>query len=185
MSNVSVYDELDQAINQMLAAPEATLPNRTENVGELVELASDLRYLPRANFKTRLRLELEWEAAGRAVSATADAELQRTPNHAAQREVGGSPVLPSLFGKTWAGYPVRRINFALSVALHGVMVLLIGTGFLMVKSAVPRIDDHRVVTVRLEPYVASVGSRESHGGGSGGAAERIRASAWRRASSSA
>jgi periplasmic protein TonB len=169
MSNVSVYDELDQAIDQMLAAPAGTLPGRTENVGELVELASELRYLPRANFKTRLKLELEWEAAGRAVSATAGADQR-------QQALDTRHVMPSLLGKSWAGYPVRRINFALSLALHGVMALLIGAGFLMVKSAVPRMDDRPGVTVRLEPYVAPAGSLPSDGGGSGGAAERIRAS---------
>jgi periplasmic protein TonB len=174
MNNLSVYDELDQAIDQMLAAPEAALANREGNVGELVELASNLRYLPRANFKTRLRLELEWEVAGRSVSATADAE--RRVGRAAEPACGASEVLPSFFGKTWVGYPVRRINFAASVGLHAVMAFLIGAGFLMVKSAVPRIDDRPSVTVRLEPYPLPVGSRESHGGGSGGAAEKIRAS---------
>lgn len=174
MSNLSVYDELDQAIDQMLAAPETALAVPESNVGELVELAADLRCLPRDNFKTRLRLELEWGAAGRNVSATADAG--RCVGRAAAPMQVASPILPSLFGNTWAGYPVRRSNFALSVALHGVMAFLIGAGFLMVKSAVPHIDDHPAVTIRLEPYLVPVGSRESHGGGSGGAAEKILAS---------
>lgn len=176
MNNISVYDELDQAIDQMLAASEVALTHREANVGELVELASDLRYLPRANFKTRLRLELEWEAAGRTVSATADAQKQRQPGQSGKDTDVASQILPSLFGKTWAGYPVRRINFVLSAALHGVMALLIGTGFFMVKSYVPRIDRGTSVTVRLEPYAVPIGSRPSHGGGSGGAAEKTPAS---------
>jgi periplasmic protein TonB len=171
MSNISVYDELDQAIDQMLTAPESVLASSQTNVGELVELAADLRDLPRANFKSLLKLELEWEAAGRSVS-TVD-ETQQT-NRAA--DAGSSGILPSLFGKTWIGYPVRRINFALSFALHGVMVFLMGAGFLMVKSYAPRIDPQPFVTVRLEPYLVPVGSHPSNGGGSGGAAERIRAS---------
>jgi len=137
-----------------------------------VELAADLRDLPRANFKSRLKLELEWEAAGRTVSAT-DAD------RAAAR--GAAPasgeILPSLFGKKWAGYPVRRINFAFSVALHGVMAILVGASFLMVKSYVPRVATVGSVTVRLEPYPVPVGSHPSGGGGSGGAADRMRASA--------
>jgi protein TonB len=176
MSNVSVYDELDQAIDQMLAAPDAALTHREPSVGELVELASDLRYLPGANFKTRLRLELEWEAAGRTVSATADAHQHSHTDQAAKIAISASPILPSLFGKTWAGYPMRRVNFALSVALHGVMALLVGASFLMVKNYVPRVDRNSSVTVRLEPYVVPVGSHPSHGGGSGGAAEKTPAS---------
>jgi protein TonB len=71
---------------------------------------------------------------------------------------------------------VRRVNFALSVALHGVMALLVGASFLMVKSYVPRIDPQPFVTVRLEPYIVPTGTHPSSGGGSGGAAERTRAS---------
>lgn len=169
MSNISIYDELDQAIEQMLAAPDVPLTQFEESVGELAELASDLSYLPRENFKTRLRLELEWEAAGRTVSAAAQ------QGHA-PKSVANTQILPSLFGKTWAGYPVRRMNFALSVALHGAMVLLIGAGFLRVKSDVPVISRDSFVTVRLEPYLTPVGNHPSHGGGSGGAAEKTPAS---------
>jgi len=172
MSNISVYDELDQAINQMLAEPENALAGRESNVGELVQLAMELRDLPLHNFKKRLQLELEWGAAGRSVSS--ESEPARHGVHAAASRP--AVVLPSLFGKSWAGYPVRRVNFALSLALHGVMAFLVGAGFLMVKSYVPRIDPRPVVTVRLEPYQVPAGSHPSSGGGSGGAAERIRAS---------
>jgi protein TonB len=178
MSNISVYDELDQAIEQMLQPQVvqkqrgSVAPSQADegNIRELVELAADLRDLPRANFKSRLKLELEWEAAGRRVSA-GDTD-QQTARGAAE----SGEILPSLFEKTWAGYPVRRINFVLSLALHGVMAFLVGASFLMVKSYVPRIDPHPFVTVRLEPYLVPVGFHPSRGGGSGGAADRMRAS---------
>jgi TonB family protein len=170
MSNISVYDELDRAIDQMLATPESEFAGQQANASELVQMAAELRDLPRANFKIRLKLELEWEAAGRTVSA-ADTLQAIVPAKVAPS--GASQILPSLFGKTWAGYPMRRTNFALSAALHGMMAFLIGAGFLMVKNSVPMIDPHRSVTVRLEPYIVPVGSHPSGGGGSGGAAERM------------
>ena len=176
MSNISVYDELDQAIEQMLHDTEPKASDAAENrkigeIGELVELAAELRDLPRSNFKSRLKLELEWEAAGRRVSA---GETDRQAERGAAANAG--EILPSLFGKKWAGYPVRRRNFALSVALHGVMALLIGASFLMVKSYVPSVEPQPSVTVRLEPYPVPVGLHPSHGGGSGGAAEKTRVS---------
>ena len=92
-----------------------------------------------------------------------------------------SQILPSLFGKNWAGYPVRRINFAVSVALHGVMAFLMGAGFLMVKSFVPQVERQTIVTVRLEPYPVPIGS---HPGQAAEAAEQWKkfrpAKAWRR-----
>ena len=192
MSNISVYDELDQAIEQMLRhqVSSPSFPQRAQNgvgaqkrsdsatpsqanegnIGELVELAADLRDLPRANFKSRLKLELEWEAAGRRISA-GDTDQQAVRGAATSGEI-----LPSLFGKSWAGYPVRRRNFALSVALHAVMAFLVGASFLMVKSYVPRVEPQPNVTIRLEPYPVPIGAHPSSGGGSGGAAEPIRAS---------
>ena len=183
MSNISVYDELDQAIDQMarngwgpqkrrdLGTPTESADAGHGNIGELVELAAELRDLPRANFKSRLKLELEWEAAGRTVSAT-DTDQQAVRGAA----TATGEILPSLFGKTWAGYPVRRRNFALSVALHGAMAFLVGASFLMVKSYVPSVERQRIVTVKLEPYQAPAGSHPSSGGGSGGAADKMRAS---------
>jgi TonB family protein len=173
MSNLAVHDELDQAIDQMLAAPEMELAASGPDVEELVELAAELRYLPRANFQSRLRLELEWEAAGRAVSTAAGEGTERA---AAPSTAAAGTVLPSFYGKRWAGYPVRRINFALSLALHAMMAALVGAGFYMVKSAGPVLDSTPGITVRLEPYPLPVGSQESHGGGSGGAAEKTKAS---------
>jgi periplasmic protein TonB len=178
MNNISVYDELDQAIDQMLAAPEDTLPSHDFNaaeVGELVELAAELRYLPGANFKARLKLELEWEAADRMISSATETNNTSRPSDLATA-APANQILPSLFGKTWAGYPVQRINFALSAALHGVMVLLIGAGFLMVKSYAPHVDFNPSVTVRLEPYPFPIGYQPSTGGGSGGAAQKTPAS---------
>jgi len=192
MSNISVYDELDQAIEQMLRhqVSSPSFPQRAQNgvgaqkrsdsaipsqanegnIGELVELAADLRDLPRANFKSRLKLELEWEAAGRRISAG------DTDQQALRGAVTSGEILPSLFGKSWAGYPVRRINFALSVALHAFMAFLVGASFLMVKSYVPRVEPQPNVTLRLEPYPVPIGSHPSNGGGSGGAADRVPAS---------
>src|ERR1700753_1569445 len=129
MSNPVIYEELDQAIELMLSTPETELIHRGTDVDPLMELAGELRLLPRANFKQRLQIELEWEAAGRAVSAVA---AQQAINPAKVATSGSGQVLPSLFGKTWTGYPVRRMDFAVSVALHGMMVVLIRAGFLIV-----------------------------------------------------
>lgn len=169
MNNLSIYDELDQAIDQMLTAPDVECQAAEAGVRELIELASDLRDLPRANFKSRLQLELEWEAAGRAV--TADADQQKQPGRRTNTEV-----LPSLFGKSWSGYPVRRSNLVLSAALHALMMLAVGAGLVMVKNSAPRMDRSTDGGVQLEPYFPPIGTKQSHGGGSGGAAEKTLAS---------
>src|SRR5579859_624846 len=172
MNNIAIYDELDQAIDQLLAGQPNELGTSSEaaandahaahsDVRELAELARDLRDLPRANFQSRLRLELEWEAAGRAVTSDVDSRQR------------AAEVMPSLLGKRWSGYPVRRSNFALSAALHALMVLAIGAGFVAVKNMGPQVDKHVEISYRLAPYVPPLGKDESHGGGSGGVADKL------------
>jgi len=171
MNKLSVYDELDSAIEQMLAAPESAVESREPRVAELMKLASDLRHLPRENFKTRLCLELKWEAAGRAVSAG-----NQTAVVSAEKSSANQDVLTSLFGKNWSGYPVRRMNFAMSVAAHAIVIFLVGAGFLMVKSALPQIVENRDHFVTLQPYILPATPKQSGGGGSGGDQEKSFAS---------
>jgi len=184
MNNAAIYDELDDAIERLLhsqiaqsapgaqerpaeASADAPAVNAAHEghseVGELAELARDLRDLPRENFQSRLKLELEWEAAGRAV--TSDVEGRQ---RAAQPEV-----LPSLLGRRWSGYPVRRSNFALSAALHALMVLAVGAGFVAVKNMGPQVDKHVEISYRIAPYLPPPGTHEMSGGGSGGAADKL------------
>jgi uncharacterized glyoxalase superfamily protein PhnB len=63
MSEVVLTEQLDQTIEVMLRNPDAPLPATDPQVAELVGIAVELRALPRADFKTRLKNELEREAA--------------------------------------------------------------------------------------------------------------------------
>jgi uncharacterized glyoxalase superfamily protein PhnB len=63
MSEVVLIEQLDQAIETMLRNPDAPLPATDPQVAELVGIAVELRALPRADFKARLKNELEREAA--------------------------------------------------------------------------------------------------------------------------
>src|SRR5438132_13824078 len=63
MSEVILAEQLDQAIEAMLRNPDAPLAGTDPQVAELVGIAFELRALPRASFKARLKSELESEAA--------------------------------------------------------------------------------------------------------------------------
>lgn len=75
MSEVALTEQLDQAIEAMLANPDAPLQGSDSQIGELLGVAVELRALPRADFKARLKSELEREAS---MSMTA-AEDTRSP----------------------------------------------------------------------------------------------------------
>jgi PhnB protein len=63
MSDVVLTEQLDQAIEALLRNPDAPLPATDPQVAELLGIALELRALPRAGFKARLKNELGKEAS--------------------------------------------------------------------------------------------------------------------------
>jgi TonB family protein len=196
MNHFSIYDELDQEIERMIATPvtiesepgahldtraaeQSSFNGMRQSLAELVEVARDLRRLPRPDFKTRLRVELEWQAAGRTFSSQQCAEVISGEDALLPSEGRVFPpesdALPTLFGKNTGLYPVRSINLAASVALHAALLLFAGLGVLMVKSTAV-VPEQRVAGVTwLDAYVFKTGSKPK-GGGGGGEAEKTNAS---------
>jgi PhnB protein len=76
MSEVVLTEQLDQAIEAMFRTPETPLVGTDPQVAELLGIAAELRALPRADFKARLRNELEREAS---MSTTAVTESRVNP----------------------------------------------------------------------------------------------------------
>jgi hypothetical protein len=60
-------DELDEAVDALMADPQAPLPPMNPRLAALLRIAADLRDLPREGFKARVRAELARE--GRAPSS--------------------------------------------------------------------------------------------------------------------
>lgn len=164
MSNLSVYDELDQAIDQLIL-PHNAVPASLKNggllpdVAQLVEVASDLRDLPRPDFKMRLKLELDWQASGRLVGDGQGFADSRNSWARAKTEI-----LPSLLG---AGsiYPHRGAHFAASVGLHATMALLVSLVILLSAKA-PQVSQEKATPVLLDS--AYTAPARPNGGSSGG-----------------
>jgi len=74
MSEVELTQQLDQAIDAMLAAGGEVPASVNERVADLLGIAVELRDLPRADFKARLQSELEEEAT----MSTAKESLERS-----------------------------------------------------------------------------------------------------------
>jgi uncharacterized glyoxalase superfamily protein PhnB len=77
MSEVVLTEQLDQAIDALLRNPDATPAISDPSVAELLAVATELRLLPRAEFRLRLEKELESEAS-QADAAEADDESPQT-----------------------------------------------------------------------------------------------------------
>lgn len=74
MSELELTEQLDQAIDAMMAAGGGVPAEVDEQLAELLGIAVELRNLPRADFKARLQEELEQEAA--VTTATKEAPMK-------------------------------------------------------------------------------------------------------------
>src|SRR3989442_13233159 len=93
MSEVELTERLDQAIEAMLRTPQGGSPDVLEpTISELLGVAVELRHLPRADFKERLKDELE---RGTLMSSKAQSTRSSEPTQSAIRE-GFRTVTPYL-----------------------------------------------------------------------------------------
>ena len=63
MAKGSLIEQLDQAVEAMLANPAAPLPRVNARIAAPLRIAAELRQLPRADFKARLKADLERSTA--------------------------------------------------------------------------------------------------------------------------
>jgi len=63
MANVSLIEQLDEAVEAIVANSDKLLPSLTTSVAALLRVAVELRDLPRADFKARLKADLERRAS--------------------------------------------------------------------------------------------------------------------------
>ena len=159
MNKDSIFDELDHAIHALIADPAKEPSGQSPDLAGLLQVASDLRQLPRPDFKIQLKRELDWLAAARPLSparpVTAD-------------------ILPSLFAKGQGTFPVRQINFAVSLAVHAAaMVLILALGTMAIKESKNSPKPH---VISLADYVPPLGAVQPRGGGSGGDRDPLDAS---------
>lgn len=163
-SNISIFDELDQAIDRVMADAHVVPDRLRSGLAELLEITPDLLHFPRPEFKTRLRLELEWQASGRAISAPAGASPENSID---------VRFLSSMSGNVEGLYPVRGTNFALSVALHAALLTFVSMGVVLVGSTARVLTSSVERAVVIAPELPATDDKPYHGGGSGGSNDRM------------
>jgi PhnB protein len=81
MPRRSLIDQLDDSVQEVIGNPRAALPRGDAGVGPLVRIAAELRDLPRKEFKTRLKNDLERSTS----MATTTAPVIATRTYASPR----------------------------------------------------------------------------------------------------
>jgi TonB family protein len=168
MVSTSFYDQLDERISKVIADPkwqpaDSDEPSETDaSLGELLAVASDLRMMPSAGFKAKLK---------------ADLVGTEPPQTVASRESNEESILPTLCGEGYNAYPVHRYSFAASVVLHGVALALMVWSGLWVGAHKHEIKQQVVALVTdVSPYILPAAKDQAGGGGGGGDRDKLAAS---------
>jgi hypothetical protein len=99
MASISLADQLDDAIEMMIAEPDSALPKVDPKIHELLGIAAELRLLPDPEFKAALKAELVGQ--NHAVPTAMDFEVGGHGREQGQTKWNRKrdEVLPSLLGK--------------------------------------------------------------------------------------
>jgi protein TonB len=165
MSNISLADQLEDAIEMMIAEPDSAPPKVDLKIGELLGIAAELRLLPAPEFRAALKAGLLGQKPAAPLSSRVDLP----------RPVAGSKIdkiLPALSGASDGMYPVHRGNFAISVAMHLALIALVATaGFWISKQ--PQLVPHAATVLLTDlPYPMPPSTDKVGGGGGGGDRDR-------------
>jgi periplasmic protein TonB len=176
MASVSLADELNDAIEMMIAEPDSVPPTLSLQVREILGIAAQLRLLPDPSFRSRLKAELLGQSGS---LSFADDEIRRREKEEISAEHAGrvEEVLPILFGAGDGTYSIRPGNFAISAAVHCALVALIALGGLWATKQ-PRLTSHTsaVLLTETSAYPLPVAVNKSGGGGGGGDKDKLAAS---------
>ena len=176
MASISLADQLQVAIEIMVADPDSAPSKVDLKIGELLGIAAELRLLPAPSFRAALRAELLGETLPATVLRTSIGTYGNDPDYSPRSE-NVEEILPTLFGNGSGTYPMQRGNFALSLAMHAAAIVIVATAGMWVARQTPlatRTTTTLLAEVNSYPLPSS--RDESHGGGGGGDQDKLKAS---------
>lgn len=172
MNSFNIADELDEAVCNILAGGNTSGVNTDLEIGELAEIASELLMLPQPEFKTQLKAQFTGQVP-QGQHASRIGIVSRS-----QREVEVPvEILPTLSGTGAGGYPINQRSLAASLFMHvTALALVVVSGVWAARH--PQLKPVVTTTViSLADYPLPPAAGESHGGGSGGTGDKLKASA--------
>ncbi|MFZ0913622.1 MAG: TonB family protein [Candidatus Korobacteraceae bacterium] len=174
MASISFADQLEDAIEMMIAEPDSAPPKVDLKIGELLGIAAKLRLLPDPEYKAALEAELLGQRHAVSFAAFVNVRRELTKRAPARRDADLDEIMPTLFGSGDGTYPVHRGNFAISAAIHAALVAIVATaGLWMTKQTQLTPHTTSIVLTGISPYALPPAIGKSGGGGGGGEQDKI------------
>lgn len=171
MASTLLAHQLDDAIERMIAEPVYSSRLIEHELGELLEVAAQLRLLPDPEFKATLKAKLLGHCIATPVVPRFDVS---EPLPRARRDAQLDGILPTLFGTGDGTYAVHRGNFAISAAIHMLLIAVVAIGGIWMTKQ-PQITSHAtsVLVTDIGAYALPASVEKSAGGGGGGDRDKL------------
>jgi protein TonB len=174
--NNSAADQIEEAVSTLIAGKPFHSHQWDLQLEPLLAIAAELRYLPRAEFRARLRADLLQRGSHGPIDAVPQVHPATPSPVASKLRASRESVVPPLFSTGSVAFPMRGSHLAISLALHvAALALVVASGWWMVEN---RAAVRRTVAglIPTEVYLLPPGRSESHGGGGGGDQDKMSAS---------
>ncbi len=173
MASTSMADQLEDAIEMMIAEPDSAPPKVDLKISELLGIAAELRLLPDPEFRTELKAELLGQNHSVPVAANVDIRRETREQGEARRDLKLDEILPTLFGPG-DGNPVHRGNFAISAAIHVALIAVVATTGLWITRQT-QLTPHTtsILLTDISAFVLPPSIEKSRGGGGGGDRDKL------------
>jgi periplasmic protein TonB len=173
LANHSLPDQLENAIEMMIAEPHSAPAKVDLRISDLLSIAAELRFLPDPEFRTTLKAELLRETRAVQLMASVDVFRQLTPTIITRRDAKLDEGRPTLFGSSDQSHPLHRGSFAISAAIHAALVVVIATaGFWTARKAQLVPHTSSILLTDISAYELPRRQADNGGGGGGGDKER-------------
>jgi protein TonB len=174
MASTSMADQLEDAIQIMIAEPDFAPPKVDLKISELLGIAAELRLLPDPEFRAELKAELFGRNHALPAAANVDIRRQTRERGQARRDLKLGEILPTLFASGDGNYPVHRGNFAISAAIHAALIAVVATaGLWMTRETQLTPHTTSILVTDISSYALPLSIDKSRGGGGGGDRDKL------------
>ena len=110
MASISLADQLEDAIEMMIAEPDSAPPKVDLKIGELLGIAAKLRLLPDPEYKAALKAELLGQSHAVSFAASVSVRRELTKRAPARSDAELDEMMPTLFGSGDLPCPSRKFR---------------------------------------------------------------------------
>jgi periplasmic protein TonB len=169
-------DQLEKAVSTLIAGKPFHSYQWDLQLEPLLAIAAELRYLPRPEFRARLRADLLQRGSYGPFDAVPQVHPATQPPVASKLRVSRESLVPPLFSTGSVAFPMRGSHLAISFALHvAALALVVASGWWMVENRAA-VRSTVAGLIPTDVYLLPPGRSESHGGGGGGDQDKMSAS---------